>query len=225
MPGVAERSGCLSAAGLVVILSVALTIYGAAAFQGDGNALGVKTLSGRELAKDPLQVRLAWIAMLFRFANMVCPHLAPRAGDSELIVRSVFLRDAQRFSCLVRGGSMHVRGGHARTSVMCLGSVCALLMGCVEIHKAPRVRLAPGMLRHSCLSGKRNAEDTWGGASCMTHSLLCMRADRGRLAEVRSRLDRGRPLRRGLGLHPHTDPALLLVSGRPFLLCRRACSG
>ena len=59
VPGVAERSGCLSAAGLVVILSVALTIYGAAAFQGDGNALGVKTLSGRELAKDPLQVRFA----------------------------------------------------------------------------------------------------------------------------------------------------------------------
>ena len=57
MAGVAERSGCLSAAGLVVILSVALTIYGAAAFQGEPNSLGVKTLSGRELSKDPLQVR------------------------------------------------------------------------------------------------------------------------------------------------------------------------
>ena len=56
----AERSGCLAAAGLVVILTVALTIYGAAAFQNDGGSLGVKTLSGRELAKDPLQVSLIW---------------------------------------------------------------------------------------------------------------------------------------------------------------------
>lgn len=52
----AERAGCLSAAGLVVILTVALTIYGAAAFQGDAGAIGVKTLSGRELQRDPLQV-------------------------------------------------------------------------------------------------------------------------------------------------------------------------
>ena len=54
--GVAERAGCLSGAGLVVILSVALTIYGAAAFQVDQVPMGVKTLSGRELQKDPLQV-------------------------------------------------------------------------------------------------------------------------------------------------------------------------
>ena len=53
----AERTGCLSGAGLVVILTVALTIYGAAAFQGEPNALGVKTLSGRDVSKDPLQVR------------------------------------------------------------------------------------------------------------------------------------------------------------------------
>ena len=52
----AERAGCLSAAGLVVILTVALTIYGAAAFQVDQVPMGVKTLSGRELQKDPLQV-------------------------------------------------------------------------------------------------------------------------------------------------------------------------
>ena len=54
--GVAERAGCLSGAGLVVILSVALTIYGVAAFQVDQVPMGVKTLSGRELQKDPLQV-------------------------------------------------------------------------------------------------------------------------------------------------------------------------
>ena len=58
--GVAERAGCLSAAGLVVILTVALTIYGAAAFQVDQVPMGVKTLSGRELQKDPLQVCL-WV--------------------------------------------------------------------------------------------------------------------------------------------------------------------
>ena len=52
----AERAGCLSAAGLVVILTVALTIYGAAAFQAGETSLGVKTLSGRELQRDPLQV-------------------------------------------------------------------------------------------------------------------------------------------------------------------------
>jgi hypothetical protein len=56
IPGVAERAGCLSGAGLVVILTVALTIYGASAFQNDSGAIGVKTLSGRELQRDPLQV-------------------------------------------------------------------------------------------------------------------------------------------------------------------------
>ena len=55
--GVAERAGCLSGAGLVVILTVCLTIYGAAAFQVDQVPMGVKTLSGRELQKDSLQVR------------------------------------------------------------------------------------------------------------------------------------------------------------------------
>ena len=59
--GVAERAGCLSAAGLVVILTVALTIYGAAAFQAGETSLGVKTLSGRELQRDPLQVTPAHI--------------------------------------------------------------------------------------------------------------------------------------------------------------------
>lgn len=58
--GVAERAGCLSGAGLVVILSVALTIYGAAAFQVDQVPMGVKTLSGRELQKDPLQTAEGW---------------------------------------------------------------------------------------------------------------------------------------------------------------------
>ena len=33
VPGYAEKAGCLSAAGLVAILTLALTIYGAVSFQ------------------------------------------------------------------------------------------------------------------------------------------------------------------------------------------------
>lgn len=39
----------------MVILTVALTLYGATAFQVDQVPMGVKTLSGRELQKDSLQ--------------------------------------------------------------------------------------------------------------------------------------------------------------------------
>ena len=63
----AERAGCLSAAGLVVILTVALTIYGAAAFQAGETSLGVKTLSGRELQRDPLQVTPALIVLAIQY--------------------------------------------------------------------------------------------------------------------------------------------------------------
>ena len=63
----AERAGCLSAAGLVVILTVALTIYGAAAFQAGETSLGVKTLSGRELQRDPLQVTPALVVLAIQY--------------------------------------------------------------------------------------------------------------------------------------------------------------
>ncbi|KAK9832476.1 hypothetical protein WJX81_000045 [Elliptochloris bilobata] len=56
----AEKAGCLSAAGLVVILALALTGYGATQFQQDAPTLGVKTLSGREVARDPLQSAGGW---------------------------------------------------------------------------------------------------------------------------------------------------------------------
>lgn len=46
--GVAEISGSLSGAGVVVILSLCLTLYGATAFQNDRSQVGVKTLSGAE---------------------------------------------------------------------------------------------------------------------------------------------------------------------------------
>lgn len=52
--GVAEIAGSLSAAGLVIILAVCLSIYGSASFQ-TAPQLGVKTLSGRSVQRDPLQ--------------------------------------------------------------------------------------------------------------------------------------------------------------------------
>lgn len=48
--GVAEIAGILSAAGLVLILTACLTIYGAAKFQQDKSQVGVKTLSGASSA-------------------------------------------------------------------------------------------------------------------------------------------------------------------------------
>ena len=56
-----EVSGCLSGAGLVLILTLGLTIYGVASFQSeDPDALGVKTLTGRSVTKDPLQSKRGW---------------------------------------------------------------------------------------------------------------------------------------------------------------------
>jgi photosystem I subunit 11 len=54
IPGTAEVAGCLSGAGLVLILAVAMSIYGEAAFQGE-DKIGVKTLTGRSLPKDRLK--------------------------------------------------------------------------------------------------------------------------------------------------------------------------
>jgi len=56
-----EVAGCLGGAGLVIILTLGLTIYGAASFQSeDPDALGVKTLTGRSIPKDPLQSKDGW---------------------------------------------------------------------------------------------------------------------------------------------------------------------
>jgi photosystem I subunit 11 len=52
--GVAEVAGCLSGAGLVLILALCLSIYGSAQFQTTP-AIGVKTLTGRSIIRDPLQ--------------------------------------------------------------------------------------------------------------------------------------------------------------------------
>jgi len=56
---IAEVTGCLSAAGLVGILTLCLTIYGAVSFQNE-DVIGTKTLSGRELGKDALQSADGW---------------------------------------------------------------------------------------------------------------------------------------------------------------------
>jgi photosystem I subunit 11 len=58
--GVAEIAGSLSGAGLVLILALALTIYGAASFQQDKSQVGLKTLSGREVPRDKLQTAEGW---------------------------------------------------------------------------------------------------------------------------------------------------------------------
>merc|ERR1712118_381072 len=49
--GEAEVAGCMSAAGLVIILAVCLSIYGAVSFQRK-EIVSVKTLSGREISSD-----------------------------------------------------------------------------------------------------------------------------------------------------------------------------
>lgn len=57
---VPEIAGCMSGAGLVIILAACLSIYAGATFQAKGEAVGVKTLSGREVARDPLQSLDGW---------------------------------------------------------------------------------------------------------------------------------------------------------------------
>ena len=55
----AEVAGSLSAAGLVLILTVCLSIYGAVSFQ-QGEVVGVKTLTGRKVSRDPLKTSEGW---------------------------------------------------------------------------------------------------------------------------------------------------------------------
>jgi len=57
--GVREIAGCMSGAGLVLILALCLSIYGSAQFQS-APPLGVKTLSGRTVERDPLQSAQGW---------------------------------------------------------------------------------------------------------------------------------------------------------------------
>ena len=56
----AEIAGCMSAAGLVLILTLCLSMYGQVTFQNDVPQVGVKTLSGRNVARDALQSSEGW---------------------------------------------------------------------------------------------------------------------------------------------------------------------
>merc|ERR1712124_160997 len=57
--GGAEIAGCMSAAGLVLILTVCMSIYGDVSFQCK-ETVGVKTLSGRMIAPHELQSSSGW---------------------------------------------------------------------------------------------------------------------------------------------------------------------
>jgi len=75
--GVAEISGSLSGAGLVLILALALTIYGAVSFQNEKPQVGLKTLSGAHhgpFAQPIWQLCRGWICWC------VCS-IARRAGS------------------------------------------------------------------------------------------------------------------------------------------------
>jgi photosystem I subunit 11 len=66
----ADALGCTAAAGLVVILTACLTIYGLATYQSDRlePKVGVKTLSGRSIEKDPLYSADGWAGFTSGFA-------------------------------------------------------------------------------------------------------------------------------------------------------------
>lgn len=55
----AEIAGTLSGLGVVGILAACLAIYGAVSFQQE-EVVGVKTLTGREINRDPLQSEEGW---------------------------------------------------------------------------------------------------------------------------------------------------------------------
>merc|ERR1711985_53272 len=57
--GISEFSGCLSASGLVIILTVCLSLYGSVTFQ-QPQVLTIKTLNGRVLDGDLLLTASGW---------------------------------------------------------------------------------------------------------------------------------------------------------------------
>jgi photosystem I subunit 11 len=66
--GTAEVSGCLAAAGVVAILTLCLSLYGSVTFQNEVPQVGVKTLSGRPIARDSLQSADGWSNFAAGFA-------------------------------------------------------------------------------------------------------------------------------------------------------------
>ena len=93
--GVAEISGSLSGAGLVLILALALTIYGAVSFQNEKPQVGLKTLSGalHGPAAQPIwqvcQGRTCDLSAPAHTVQDMCPFSAPeRAHGLASIVSS-----------------------------------------------------------------------------------------------------------------------------------------
>lgn len=68
LEGTAEIAGCMSAAGLVLILTLCLSAYGTVTFQNETPSVGVKTLSGRSVSPDPLQSAEGWSSFAAGFA-------------------------------------------------------------------------------------------------------------------------------------------------------------
>merc|ERR1712084_168951 len=59
--GTAEIAGCMSAAGLLLILTACLSIYGAVTYPSKQySSFGRKSLSGRHLERDKLQTAEGW---------------------------------------------------------------------------------------------------------------------------------------------------------------------
>ncbi|KAL4451231.1 hypothetical protein ABPG77_009303 [Micractinium sp. CCAP 211/92] len=66
--GVAEIAGCINGAAVVLLLTACLSIYGAVTFQSEGPQVGIKTLSGRSIPRDPLQSAEGWNKFAAGFA-------------------------------------------------------------------------------------------------------------------------------------------------------------
>ncbi|EFN51918.1 hypothetical protein CHLNCDRAFT_32796 [Chlorella variabilis] len=66
--GVAEIVGSVNGAAVVLILTACLSIYGAVTFQSEGPQVGVKTLTGRSVPRDPLQSADGWNKFTAGFA-------------------------------------------------------------------------------------------------------------------------------------------------------------
>ena len=90
----------MSAAGVVLILALCLSIYGSAMFE-TSPAIGVKTLTGRSIARDPLQSAKGYV-MRFKLmspglcscltsqVHYVCPfllHITHRTLQTLRLIR------------------------------------------------------------------------------------------------------------------------------------------
>ena len=90
IPGTCEIAGVLSGAGLVGILTVCLSMYGAVAFRGEPDEVfKLKTLSGRELPPDPLQSTDGCVLLCILHGGVASAHVkcctAMHAGSLPVV--------------------------------------------------------------------------------------------------------------------------------------------